>query len=68
MLIRVCSAYKTISVETVSVNSDTPPVKIIIENRKPRYRGVAENLAREILMESWRKNETEVKRTDGLSN
>lgn len=62
MQLRVCSAYRTISADAAAVISGTPPIDLLIEERRARYSGVTEKVSRDNLMEKWqRKWESSVK-------
>ncbi|XP_060516193.1 uncharacterized protein LOC132695754 [Cylas formicarius] len=53
--LRVCSAYRTVSTEGISVIAGIPPIALLIEERRQRYSGATKNEARNILQTSWQK-------------
>lgn len=55
MQIRICSAYRTISADAAAVISGTPPIDLLIEERRAKYSKVEEKLARENLIQEWQR-------------
>lgn len=55
MLIRICSAYRTISAEGASVIAGIPPIVLQIKERKERHTGIDKDTARENLLRNWQR-------------
>lgn len=53
--LKICSAYRTVSTEALNVISGVPPIHLLVEERRERYKGTSKLEARSILMIEWQK-------------
>lgn len=53
MVLRICSAYRTVSAEAACIVAGVPPIDAQIIERRERYIGVAKAAARENLLRFW---------------
>lgn len=51
--IRICSAYRTISDEAVTVIANCPPIDLLVTERTETYRGIDKRIARGNLLNNW---------------
>ena len=54
-LIRVCSAYRSISTEAVGVIAGIPPIHLLVKENTAKYGGISKVEARRHLMETWQR-------------
>lgn len=53
LILRICSAYRTVSAEGACVITGIPPIELQITERRERYMGVAKAVAKDSLAHCW---------------
>ncbi|KAK9709620.1 hypothetical protein QE152_g26536 [Popillia japonica] len=53
MAVHICSAYITISAEAANVIADTPPIDLLVKERRDRYKSKNKKEARVELERQW---------------